>query len=72
MVEASEERGEGAGQLGEVPDPTGFTIDRSVHVYRHSVGMSVKAPAFVSRRHVRQLVGRLEGKFTEDLHGSIS
>jgi len=72
MVEASVEGGESARQLGEVADPTGLTIDGSFHVHFHPVGMSVKTAAFVSRRHVRQPVGRLEGKFPEDLHGSIS
>ena len=42
MVEAGEERFNGARQLSEVPDPAGVLADRSGHVHRHPVGVPVQ------------------------------
>jgi hypothetical protein len=72
VVEAGQERGEGARQLAEVLNPTRFFPDRSVHVHSDPVGVSVQACTLMARGYVREPVGRLEGELPEDLHSVVS
>ena len=60
------------GDVGEVPNPTLAFDDRPGYVYGDVKGVTMQPPAFVIRREIGQVVGRLDGKLLENVHNRVS
>lgn len=68
MVELSVQRLECFAELGEILHPAGLRTDRSADSQFDSKGMTMKAPALVLFRHVRQTMRRFYGENLEYFH----
>ncbi len=68
VVEAAQQRLDGAGQFGEILHPADFVRYRTFHVHRDPVRMPMEPTAFVTAGYVGEAVGCLEGELPEDFH----
>lgn len=68
VIESLVQRFERACDIGEILYPTGFGSDRTAHAELDAERMSVKPPAFVGFRHVRQTMSRFDSKDLEYFH----
>ena len=71
MVKSSDERVDDAFDVAEVGDPSRVDSDVALEVDGDSIGVSMESAAFMTLRHVRQQMRRLEAELLENLHHAI-
>lgn len=58
-------------QIGKIHHPTSMLINLTADMHLDLKGMAMQPCTFVTGRHIRQVVGRLNLKYSEYIHASI-
>ena len=68
VIQARDERIDDALQIGEVDQPSNPSVDRTTHGHLPAKRMPMHAAAFVSLRHIGQIMSRLEPEILDQFN----